>query len=1184
MLKKYSKFKSLKLMLLMLVVGMLPANVFSAPPLNLPNVPLAVSILAEPNVVMTLDNSGSMNWTITPDSLRGALPSRSTFPDANTTSWSNVLEFVTDSDVVRGRSSGVNITYYNPEVYYEPWSNSDATLMADATPSCASYYPLRPGSGCVNLTVQNTRGLDNGTRTFWPATYFNYNGGNVTTTGNYTRVEVKPAVTKYDVPNGAVRQDCTLESTVGAGVGTACTYNEEIQNFANWFTYYRARMLLAKAGVGKAFSQQRSDMRVGYATLNSAPSSVDGVSNGSMVLGVRHFADPDRTAFFDKFYAQTGNSSTPLRRTLKNVGRYYQRTDNRGPWGNKPGINDTSPHAACRQAYHILTTDGFWNGSSPGIYERDNNNSTTTHLSPTDATVFKYRAIAPYKDPQSDTLADTALYYWDTDLRPDLGDYVPINASDPAFWQHMVNYTVGLGVQGQLTYPDDWAGLQAGTTSWPAARSGRLTTVDDLWHAAVNSRGQFFSAQNPEDFASALSDALNDINSKIGSVADVSVDALEVGTDLNVFSANYVSGKWFGELTSKPINLVTGVQGTPNWYAQALVSAMDFDTDRKIATFDPVANQSVPFRWASLTAAQQAELNLNPDTATADGKGSDRLDYVRGKTNIPQFRRRPNGVLGDIVNSSPVYVGAPTESYPESWDGPETSFNAFKTSVKNRTPMVYVGANDGMMHAFEAATGVEKFAYVPNGVISNLNELSSDNYKNNHRFFVDGIIKTGSAFFNATAPTGWRTVIAGTLRKGGKAVYAMDVTDPTVTTEADVGNKYLWEFTDGVAGAAGDDMGYVYGDVAIVRMANGDWAAVFGNGYNSVNGKAVLYIVNIESGVLMAKIDMGAPVATSTNGLSSPLAVDVNGDSVADYIYAGDLQGNVWKVDVRDTSPAAWGLMYGTTPLFVTTDASGNRLPITTRMEVGKHPTSGGYLVYVGTGKYIEGSDGSRVAQNTQTVFGIWDKDEATLTPFNRSHLLQQDIYYETALATSVGGARLFTDNLIDWYTGTGLPPSGKHLGWRLDLINTGAVSPDNQGERIINNMILRPGRIIFTSFIPPIDPCIAEQGEGWFFQFNAYTGGRLDFSVFDINDDNVVLNPNDKSSPDLDKIVDPVNGGDAEVVSAVRVNKSGNPKLVSDGSGNCMALLGTSTGGVQSVTVTCDSAAQGRQSWIRLQ
>jgi type IV pilus assembly protein PilY1 len=592
----------------------------------------------------------------------------------------------------------------------------------------------------------------------------------------------------------------------------------------------------------------------------------------------------------------------------------------------------------------------------------------------------------------------------------------------------------------------------------------------------------------------------------------------------------------------------------------------------------------MPFRWASLTAPQKALLNINPDTAKVDTKGADRVDYVRGKTNIPGFPKRQKGVLGDIVNSSPTYVKIPAETYPEAWDGPETSFKAFQASMQNRDEMVYVGANDGMLHAFDAYTGVERFAYVPSTVIENLNELTSANYSNNHRFYVDGLLKAQNAFFSAAVPAGWRTVLAGALRKGGKAVYALDVTDPTVNNETDVAKKLLWEFTDGVAGAPGADMGYVYGDIAVVRMANGVWAAVFGNGYNSASQKAVLYIVNIEDGQLITKIDMGAKIPTQTNGLASPLAVDINGDSVADYIYAGDLQGNVWKVDVKDKSPANWKLMYGTTPLFTAKDAAGNVLPITTRPEVGRNTATGsGYMVYFGTGKYIEGSDSSRVAQNTQTVFGIWDKDEPTLTSFDRSHLLQQEIYDEILTGTSVQEARLFTNHQIVWYVGTGLPGVGQHLGWYLDLINTGAAPADNKGERIINNLILRPGRIVFTSFVPPVDPCDPQVSEGWFFQFDSMNGGRLDYSVFDVNDDGVVLSPNDKMSVDLDLVKDAA--GNLTAVSAVRVNKSGTPVLTPvPGSTTCMAILGTSLGGVQTVTIPCDATAQGRQSWIRIQ
>ena len=284
--------------------------------------------------------------------------------------------------------------------------------------------------------------------------------------------------------------------------------------------------------------------------------------------------------------------------------------------------------------------------------------------------------------------------------------------------------------------------------------------------------------------------------------------------------------------------------------------------------------------------------------------------------------------------------------------------------------MVYTGANDGMLHAFNGLTGVEALAFIPSAVFPNLHELTKPSYS--HRFFVDGTPTVGDAFYSSA----WHTMLVAGLNRGGRSIYALDVTYPENFSEANAASIFKWEYTN-------SDLGYTYSRPAIVRMANGVWAAVFGSGYHTSSsvvgstGRAYLYIVNISTGVLIRKIDTTVGTVADPNGLGTPALVDLDGDSIVDYAYAGDLQGNLWKFNLTSTNSASWDVAYisGTTrnPLFVATNAGGVRQPITSRPEVGVGPKGMGMIVLFGTGKFMELSDKSPT--QTQSFYGLVDNN-----------------------------------------------------------------------------------------------------------------------------------------------------------------------------------------------------------------
>jgi len=1063
---------------------------------------------------------------------------------------------------------------------------SDATLVtcvASTVPTGANTYPAyvrfcdSTANADADAPVTGGACQKKYTSTYkYPRYGKFYRKDIVSTTASYVNLFVNSAGTVLESANAtetgytkvldrANRTDCAARPT--------CTYAEEMTNFANWYSYYRLRTNAMKTAAGRAFAELSGgeNIRVGYAKLKEGSVNIDGVtSNGAMVLGVRPFTGAAKAKWFTEFYGTAASGGTPLRETLDYVGQYYSRGDNRGPWASNPEMTSptelTSAQATCRQSYALLSSDGYWNGNSAST------SAARANVDSTDGPVigtWANTAVSPFRDiygaasgssNYSNTLADVAMYYWKRDLR-NIANDVPTTTKDPAFWQHMVTFTLGFGLNGVLDPATDLPALTAGTKNWP---NGSSNQIDDMWHAAVNGRGTFFSASDPQALSDSLTAVFADIADRTSSAASVAIDTAVTQTSRAIYQARFYSGNWTGTLKEFPIDLNTGVLGAEVWDAQTQVNAQDWDSGRFIATWDPAGSAGSKFRWADLTAAQKTLLNAT------DSRGSDRVDYVRGKTTLSGFRSRSAGVLGDIVHSSPRYVGGPNKSYTSS------SYTAYKTgAAATRTPMIYVGANDGMLHAFNASNGTEAFAFVPNALLGQFENFSSPAYV--HKYFVDGPITVEDVQISST----WKTVLVGALGGGGKSVYALDITNPTLAgatpadKEADLASKVLWEFTD-------TDLGYVHGEVAVAQMANGAWAAIFGNGYNnSGSGEAALYIVNIADGTLIKKIKVGGG-ATVINGMAAPLPVDVSGNGIVDYIYAGDLEGNVWKFDVTSAGTGSWASSFVQSgvpkPLFVATDGT-NRQPITSRVDVGRHPSGSGYMVYFGTGKYLENADNSATGQNTQTFYGIWDKNTSTVPTFNRTHLLPQTIDYQFAATTTLRAARVTSDTPMVWHYTSGNPtgsPISDYLGWYMDLKNPNTSA--NEGERVVTNPSLIAGRIIFATFLPPADVC-AGGGDSWLMELDAKDGSRLGDSVWDVNKD---------TSVDASDFYD-VNGDGSLMLQVSGAGSSvgavASPTIVNlPGGQRQIKILSGSSGQVETIHEAPGDVARGRQSWIRLQ
>lgn len=1218
--------------------------------LNISPVPLFLGGVIEPNIMFTLDDSGSMQWEAMPDSellSSAGYPFYYLYPNSKSLYGGGYYQSYYDAVLIpafeadnqysaRMRSNHNNKIYYNPEVTYIPWSTASGGSFGDVNPAMAYHNPANTSLGYRDFTVLNDASSDPeqsyawwrysnthptyswslGTRGFWPGTYYNWTPGvhtdcdagtseeSVNNPFCYTMVEIKPAVTTYT--GGADRTDCAA--------APVCAYAEEVQNFANWYTYYRSRVLLARAGAGRAFSAQSAGMRVGFGALNEGSHTIDGqYSANTLIRGVRPFEDSGtdtyRSDFFDLLYEHViPTMGTPLRRSLNDIGKYFKRSDNGSPWRDDPTSSSATTELTCRQSYNILMTDGYWNGSNPAIsypsaagYTPPGDNNVDGNNGPTiigpEGQSSNYVPENPYKDDHDWTLADISMAYWYQDLRSDLDNEVPTNPADDAFWQHLVNFTVGLGVEGTVTQTQLDNLAASDPSPWPQPYIGGGTeNIDDLFHAGVNSRGGFFSARDPDEFAEAMTNTLSQIAGRTSSAASIATNSTRLDSDTYVYQARFDSTDWHGQLRAFKVNQFNGeilTSDPDNWEAgYELDNRPGGQVSREIYTHDSNAtNPSLPgveFNWAVLPAAHRAHLAKSGDTGT---EAEDRLNYLRGDSSNEEknggaFRDR-GSILGDIVNSDPFFIGNQDYAYnnlPAPEGGSYTTFR--DNNIANDRPgVVYVGANDGMLHAINAETGEELFAYVPEAIFPDLIDLTEPTYS--HSYYVDGQPKGGDAYIN-----GWKTVLLGTLGAGGKGVFALDVTDPDNFSASNV----MWEFTT----ADDADLGFTIGQGSVVRMADGSWAAVFGNGYNSTSGKAVLYIVDLEDGSVIAKIDTEAD---GDNGLSAPTTVDYNGDRIIDYIYAGDLKGNMWAFDVTDSKASGWDILYGSknspAPLFTAFYDKDNDnnfdvgddyiQPITSKPEVSKHP-SGGMMVFFGTGKYFEATDTSSL--DKMSYYGIWDDvdaQQAAPVDGGRPDLVEQTIDYELVQTyTNPDSGDTFTWDLrVTSENDVNTDPSMGEvkMGWYMDLRQPDPADPNNhttnltwQGERVVSAPLLRENRLVFTTLIPSGDPC-EFGGTGWLMEISALDGKRLSISPFDLNNDGLF------NTLDYVFIGYDYQGQPIYVPASGKKSKEGiikTPGIVKTEDKEYKYVSGSS-GGIE-MTVESRSARTGRQSWRQLQ
>jgi len=755
-----------------------------------------------------------------------------------------------------------------------------------------------------------------------------------------------------------------------------------------------------------------------------------------------------------------------------------------------------------------------------------------------------------------------------------------ISTTDQAL-QDTINQLTALNAAGIKTFVIGMGPGVSSSLNQDAANALTAMAVAGGTASANSPYISYFPGSSPSAVVADLNAILNII-----SVANVSaVPAASNSSSLNsgtvVYQASYsgLSGAyhdWTGDIQAYPVNPSNGAVITPaNWSAQCQLDILatgsascpstpgisaGWDTARLIATWNPSSNSAVPFRLASLDAAQQTDLNTDPDTGLNDGLGSSRLNYLRGDTtneihNSGTFRDRSH-ILGDIVDSAPMFIGPS--------DGPYTSdpsYQTFVASTASRVPMLYAGANDGMLHAFDTTTGIEKFAFIPNGVFTNLNTLTSSTYNMSHRFFVDGSPSAGDVrFANHT----WHTLLVGGLNDGGQSIYALDVTKPSaITNETNLSSSVLWEFTDANLGLTYSRPVLAKTNVTGVANANPyGFLVFFGSGYNNASGDDYLYAVNPETGKLVTSIDLCAAVpgacnSTAANGLSSAVVVNSGGNmsQPVDTLYAGDLQGNLWRVNISNPNPASWVVSV----LFQARDAGNNPQPISVTPAVSLAPTfpiTTGTVVYFGTGQYLGIPD--LTTTNTQSFYGVLDNGSGTTV--TRSQLVHQ-VLTDTTIGTTA--VRTITNNSVNW---------SSQLGWYMDLGSAVVGSlPADAGERDITDPRLYNGEVVFTTFVPAPAASCSAGGDSFLMAVNYTNGGSFPQPQLDINGDGV-LNSNDQVSG-----LNPVGIGLGQVFASAPAILSTNITGL-----QAMKLTTLSTGTIKNVGER--GGQPGRRSWWQIQ
>ena len=733
------------------------------------------------------------------------------------------------------------------------------------------------------------------------------------------------------------------------------------------------------------------------------------------------------------------------------------------------------------------------------------------------------------------------MYYWKNDLRSESAtqngknNIVPTTPNDPAYWQHMVTFTVGLGfspVDADQKILDksaifQWAhgGTSITDFAWPNPSSNNIANIADLLHAAVNGHGDFFSAKKPDEFAKGIQSALNSIGAQLGAGAGVSVSSGLLEAGIYQFAANYYTQQWTGELQAYEYNKsgctatdAVGFCKTPTWSASAMLPTA---ANRNIWSWSGTSGKAVEF-----TSTNRATLGL-PESTTVNSKAYDTtaiIDYLRGdqskeigSTNGTLRSRK--SLLGDIISSKPVYIGAPSINlYKGKSFAGLSDYPTFVLEHKNDPGIIYVAANDGMLHAFNVKTndtlgdgGKEIYAYMPGallktsgqGAISNLAhpDYGAMNPVDGtqsvpHQYYHDGKLTVASAYFGSK----WHRILVGTTGLGpAKAIYALDITDPSLlidSTKAD--DLLLWErsASDGKTGSS--YIGQMTGYPVIAQTSNGSWSVFVGNGYNSAQDSPALLQFDLVTGDLSVHT-----TSTTGAGLSGPglyQATATNG--ISTHAYAGDSKGNVYSFDLSSSTSSG-------TRIFTTQPPSGSTTqPVTAPMLVVKNAEDQTAWIFFGTGKFMAAADKEDLSD--QTWYGLRVQSPSISLPTVSSTSVLSNLTKRSIVAQETS-----TVSGVSYNRATSLATDGDMTGkqgWYLPLVSSSTATIED-GERIVDtSQIASDGLLQVTTLIPAASGLCSTYPQGAFMRVDPFTGANTGKPSLDSNGDGV-LDEKDASS-----------------------------------------------------------------------
>jgi len=1179
-----TNFKTFQLkVFLLLWAPYFAVNAFSAN-LELSHVPLSTNDSAAPNLAFTFDDSGSMSSGFMPNEI----DSFSTYHAA--------------------KSAYVNQLTYNPAITYQPGVDAYGVELPQATFLNAIlgintvnnknevidiYRVIAGGLNPDNFAVD----LSKNYRHPWfllsdsEDLQFALEEDDVMSSGENSG---QPAY--YYIWNNTLTA-CDQDSFNDACYEKKIVQTSEKQNFANWYQYHSLRLTAGKSAISTAFTNMPSVVRLARQTINQL-----GLNSGENNNFIAAFSNNEKLAFYNWLFSISPSGATPLRGALITAGEFFSQSDDDNAYERFPGskVSGADDIVSCRSNYHVMFTDGYYSKEmsmklfSIGDFDQ-HSISQGNWPGPSE---YAYQPddldMLIYSGSGTSSLADIAFYYWARDLQ--LGEEFENNVSpvirtsfseldelskqeywdpknDPSTWQNMVNYIIGMGVSGKYdaNSEEDYQALITGEADWlkpvpvdPDDINNLNARIDDLWHAAISSRGQYYSVASSSDFEQALNDIILSFKQSFSSVAPVSVNSRSLSNGAALYQGGFETNHWTGFLKMFLISdgSLTELEDSNSCNAKPAGSVCETDVEvdnasiadwdqRRVYSYDP--DQSLNgkgitltggsnLRWGELSQQQKKDLGADFLLNTA----KQRLDYVlgdkkfeEGENNGGHFRNRTNEqrILGAIIHGGPLFVGNGTNAdgsfsrfYPDYITPSDNTYANFLTRIKDRPAMIYAGAADGKLHAYSAEDLTEEFSFIPDAVFPNLDDFSEKSFS--FWPFVDGPLKEGDVFFNNS----WHTLLLGSFRSSAFGLYALDITSPQAFSENDV----LWEYTE--RRFPGDnDLGHIYDEPSIVRtakgsnannQASGEWMLSFGNGYNSANGHAVLYFLDPETGETLVKIDTDVGpesgvdsvgnainhdynvIEDMPNGLGAPTIVDNNGDFRADFAYASDFFGNLWRFDLRDSNVSNWSVKL----VYAAKDKNSVPQTITAKPVVGRHPEGDpGLIVYFGTGKNLELSDVDATNVGVQTFYGIWDRvdtnvlidldndgntandDFHVVNGFERKHLLQQNIIQQSAFDDQENiEVRTVSSNPIKYFSGKGLPDSDDgYLGWYLDL-NTEA------GERVTTQAVLRGSNIIFITQTPFTDVCKGGAGS-WLMELSARTGGTSRTQALDNNDDGLI-------------------------------------------------------------------------------